>query len=119
MSQAIPKQELSFKPANGWWYVGMGNDTNRDEKLAVFKNESGKWKSVTNGTVRSHTIDSPSLVRVNRAIFGWNGTQKLKVEWYANSNNNLTTNVFLVTDINDGRLPYIGVPTSADNWGWK
>ena len=118
MSQAIPRQDLSFKPSNGYWYVGMGNDTGREEMLSISKKEGGNWKKVTSATLYQ-SIQPPTLVRKNSALFGWNGTQWLRVIWGTSSNNNLTINPFLVTDISaDGRLPFVGIPTRFNNWGW-
>lgn len=122
VNQAVSFQDLNFNPSNGYWYVGMGNETEQNETFTILKYEGNIWKPVSSTTTLSaNSIEPPQLVRKNNAIFGWNGTQKLRVVWgSSSSNSNLTVDALLVTDIKkDGRLPFMGIPTKYNKWGWK
>lgn len=120
--QSHPEKDLYFKPANGDWHVGMGNDTDRTEKFVIYKYEGGNRIQVTpnyHQTVRAHTIAPPDFVRSFNAWFGWNGEHRLTIKRL--SNTTLTSNVFLVTDLKS-RLPDVSASfpfhSAKDNWGW-
>ena len=120
--QSHPQKHFDFEPTNGYWYVGIGNDTGLHERFTIKKYERGEKQEVfTDKHVFSKTISYPSLVRRNNALFGWNGTQTLTVIRESNSNS-LKTNVFFVTDIVDYfRLPQMGplINGRSINWGWN
>ena len=113
-------KDLYFKPGNGDWHVGMGNDTDRWEAFVIYKYEKSKRVPVTpnyHQVVSAHTIAPPDFVRSFNAWFGWNGEHRLTINRL--SNTALKTDVFLVTDLNR-RLLDVGLifHSARDNWGW-